>query len=155
MVNFISQNNNIGFVYLAKAMSDVCGKAACTVCCSVCFSFLSTLVGFVWIVDLIKERLKSNRLQLFILDSMLFEMHEFCHYLWVDLILFPQELWLTELRIRVHSSVYGYWGNAYKMEVLATRLSTGSCELSGKCELNASSEDNSLSLMSACGMLAK
>lgn len=39
-----------------------------------------------------------------------------------------------------------------KMEVLA---STGSFELGGKCELNASSEDNSLSLMSACGMLTK
>lgn len=85
MVNFIGQNNNIGFVYQARAMSKVCEKSvkrllAQWVVQSAFFS-LPTLVGFVGIVDVIKGRLRSNRFHLVILDSVLFEMREFCHSL--------------------------------------------------------------------------
>lgn len=144
MVSFIGQNNNIGFVCLARATGDVCGKAICTVCCSKCFFPPNTgfICGNGW----------HNKRKPEVWYDSVIHIRQCVLELPVKLSCIVPSV---TLRIKIYTSVQGDRGGDYKMEVQATRFSTGSCELSGKCELNASSKDNSLSLMSVWGMLAK
>lgn len=94
--------------------------------------FLSTLVWICLNSLLIKGGLIGYSCSYW---TVLFEMHEFVRQFHIIPSIRAQNLndcVVTEVAIMKELKVY-----------------TGSCELSGKCELNASSEDNSLSLMSA------
>lgn len=102
MLNFIGRNN-LGFMSLWKAISNLCGKATCCVLFNIyIYLFLSLNTGCIYLASW----LNKERLRLFTLDNVLSEVYDFWNYRWDNYIM--PSITVT-FRTQNHSSQLIVW----------------------------------------------